>query len=84
MQRGHLLEWRQSLPPLGRLEYFREVDKLPEADRETAAALYGLRTSANDMLTVVTAMSVVDQYRDYKINDDTLPILSSGRQDRKM
>jgi len=63
MIRDHLYEWRKQHPAENYQEYLESIDKLPVADRECAAALWGIR-SKDDILTIIAAFTHLDRWRE--------------------
>lgn len=62
MIRDHLYEWRVDHPAKNLQEYYDSIEKLPEADRECAAALWGIRCK-QDILTVITAFAHLERWK---------------------
>jgi hypothetical protein len=63
MIRDHLYRWRVNHPAKNYQEYLDRIAKLPEADRECAAALWGIRVR-EDIHVIITAFHRLDCYRE--------------------
>jgi hypothetical protein len=63
MIRDHLISWRENHPAKNHQEYLDSIRQLPEADRECAAALWGIEHSM-DIGVIVTAFMHLERYRE--------------------
>ena len=63
MLRDHLYAWRKNHPAKNHQEYLDSIASLPEADRECAAALWGIHHK-HDILVIITAFCHLERYRE--------------------
>lgn len=63
MIRDHLFVWRASHLAKNLVEYEDSIAKLPEQDRDCAAALWGIKIK-RDILVIIAAFHHLDRYRE--------------------